>query len=78
METAARSFTGFIVEAKRNELVFNLQKAKFLSLLLDGSTDAENVDNEHLVPAISREELQCMRLVGVGIDGAAANVASAG
>lgn len=121
-EIAARSFTGFIAEAKRNELVFNLQKAKFFSLLLDGSTDAANVDNELLlavwfdkdgtgekvctrtnylrisrpstvsamgifnilqaavqglgIPAISGEE--CTRLVGIGTDGAAANIASAG
>ena len=113
---------GFIAEAKRNELVFNLQKAKFFSLLLDGSTDAANVDNELLltvwldkdgtgekvctrtsylrigrpstvsatgifnilqaavlglgIPAISGEE--CTRLVGIGTDGAAANIASAG
>jgi len=121
-ETAARSFTSFIAQAKRNELADKLQAAKFFSLLLDGSTDAGNVDNELLlavwfdkdgvgekvytrtsylcisrpstitalgifdvvqaavqklgIPAISAE--QCAKLVGIGTDGAAANIASAG
>ena len=119
-ETAANSFTGYIAQAKRNELVVNLQKAKFFSLLLDGSTDAGNIDNELLlvvwfdkdgvdekvytrtsylcisrpstatgiydvvqaavqklgIPAISGE--QCTKLVGIGTDGAAANIAGAG
>ena len=48
-ETAASSFTGYIAQAKRNKLVVNLQKAKFFSLLLDGSTDAGNIDNELLL-----------------------------
>ena len=48
-ETAAKSFTGYIAQAQRNELAVNLQKAKFFSLLLDGSTDAGNVDNELLI-----------------------------
>ena len=121
-ETTANSFTGYIAQAKRNELVVNLQKAKFFSLLLDGSTDAGNIDNELLlvvwfdmdgvgekvytrtsylcisrpstatalgiydvvqaavqklgIPAISGE--QCTKLVGIGTDGAAANIACAG
>jgi len=44
-ETATKSFTS---QAQRNELAVNLQKAKFFSLLLDGSTDAGNVENELL------------------------------
>ena len=121
-ETAAKSFTGYIAQAQRNELAVNLQKAKFFSLLLDGSTDAGNIDNELLLvvwfdkdgvgekvytrtsyscisrpvtatalgifdvvqaavqklgfPAISGE--QCTKLVGIGTDGAAANIAGAG
>ena len=46
-ETAAKSFTGYIAQAQRNKL--DLEKAKFFSLLLDGSTDAGNVDNELLL-----------------------------
>ena len=118
-ETATKSFTS---QAQRNELAVNLQKAKFFSLLLDGSTDAGNVENELLLavwfdkdgagekvyartsylcisgpatatalgifdvvqtavqklgfPAISGG--QCTKLVGIGTDGAAANIASAG
>ena len=45
-ETTGRSFVHISAEAKRQELVENLRKAKFFSLLLDGSTDAGNVDNE--------------------------------
>ena len=48
-ETAAKSFTGYIAQAQRNKLVMNLQKAKFFLPLLDGSTDASNVDNELLL-----------------------------
>ena len=48
-ETAAESFTSYIAQAQRNELAVNLQKAKFFSLLLDGSTDGGNVENELLL-----------------------------
>jgi len=48
-ETAAKSFTGYIAQAQRNKLFVDLEKAKFFSLLLDGSTDAGNVDNELLL-----------------------------
>ena len=121
-ETASKSFTSYIAQAQCNELAVNLQKAKFFSLLLDGSTDAGNVENELLLavwfdkdgagekvyartsylcisgpatatalgifdvvqtavqklgfPAISGG--QCTKLVGIGTDGAAANIASAG
>ena len=51
-ETTARSFTHFIAEAKRNQLVSTLQNTKFFSLLLDGSTDAANVDNELLLAVL--------------------------
>ena len=121
-ETAAKSFTSYIAQAQRNELAVNLQKAKFFSLLLDGSTDAGNVENELLLavwfnkdgagekvytrtsylyisgPATATalgifdavqaavQKLgfsaisggQCTKLVGIGTDGAAANIASAG
>ena len=50
-ETAGRSFIHFAAEARRQELLETLQKAKFFSLLLDSSTDAGNIDNE-LVPAV--------------------------
>jgi len=121
-ETAAKSFTGYIVQAQRNKLFVDLEKAKFFSLLLDGSTDADNVDNELLlvvwfdkdgvgemvftrtsylciskpatatalgifdviqaavhklgIPAINEEH--CTKLVGIGTNGAAANIAGAG
>ena len=48
-EIAAKSFTSYIAQAQCNELAVNLQKAKFFSLLLDGSTDAGNVENELLL-----------------------------
>ncbi len=50
-ETAAKSFTHYIVESQRQQLVYTLQSATFYSLLMDGSTDAVNVDNE-LLPVV--------------------------
>ena len=121
-ETTAREFTHFIAESHRQELVLTLESAKFFSLLLDGSTDAGNLDNELLlvvwcdregegecvrtrisyftvtrpasvsaeglfdvlggalqslgISSITREE--CSKLVGLGTDGASANIARAG
>ena len=48
-ETAARSFIHFIAETKRNKLTLSLQQGKFFSLLLDGSTDSRNIENEIMV-----------------------------
>ena len=46
-ETAGRSFVHFIAESQKQELVSDtLQKVKFFSVLLDGSTDSGNIDNE--------------------------------
>ena len=45
-EVAGRSFVHFVVEAKRREVVDTLSKADLFSLLLDGSTDKGNCDNE--------------------------------
>ena len=123
-ETSARSFIHFIAEAQRKKLVTVLQQAKFFSILLDGSTDSRNIENELLlvvwldkdgqtngervitrtsylkvtrpltattkgifdvlqtalqglgISAISREG--CAKIVGIGIDGASANIAGAG
>ena len=123
-ETSARSFIHFMAEAQRKKLVTVLQQAKFFSILLDGSTDSRNIENELLlvvwldkdgqtngervvtrtsylkvtrpltatakgifdvlqtalqglgISAISREE--CAKIVGIGTDGASANIAGAG
>ena len=48
-EIAAKEFAHFIAESKRQELVHTLQSAKFFSLLMDGSNDAGNIDNELLL-----------------------------
>ncbi len=45
-DQAGKTFIHFIAESKRNELTERLKKAKFFSLLLDGSTDKGNIDNE--------------------------------
>ena len=45
-EHAGKTFVHFIAESKRHELSQHLKKAHFFSLLLDGSTDKGNVDNE--------------------------------
>ena len=121
-ETAGKSFVHFIAESKRQELALELQKAKFFFLLLDGSTDAGNVDNElELVVWFDRDGAnervctrtsyfaimqpstttasgmfdalqqslgcfgiqtidceECARLIGIGTDGASANIARRG
>ena len=36
----------YIAESRRQELITRLGNAKYFSLLLDGSTDKANIDNE--------------------------------
>ena len=48
-ESTAKSFTGYFAQAQKNELAINLQKAKFFSLLTDGSTDSGIVDRKLLL-----------------------------
>ena len=48
-ENAGKDFMHYIAMAKRQVLLQKLTKAKFFSLLLDGSTDKGNVDNEVLL-----------------------------
>ena len=48
-QNAGRIFCYFIAESKKEHLVEALSKAKFFSLLLDGSTDTGNIDDELFV-----------------------------
>ena len=48
-EKASKGFAHFIAEASRMKVVTQLKNCKFLSILLDGSTDSGNVDNELLM-----------------------------
>ena len=48
-DTNAREFVHFIAESQREELICILKEAKFFSLLLDGSTDTANYENELLL-----------------------------
>ena len=48
-ENAGKDFMHYIAEAKRHDLLQKVTKAKFFSLLLDGSTDKGNIDNEILL-----------------------------
>ena len=121
-ENAGKEFIHYIAETKREELKQRLGSAKFFSLLIDGSTDKGNIDNEAIlvvwcehdgldekvhtrmeyftvvrpqsvtaqgllhvlesglkglgVNEISAEH--CRKLVGIGTDGASANIAAAG
>ena len=112
----------YIVESRRQDLSLTLSKALFFSLMMDGSTDHSNADNELLLvlwcdPDGSDEKIHtrmsylsihkphhvtaeglfqplryglqclgiqsitqeaCSKLVGIGTDGAAANVAANG
>ena len=45
-EIACRNFTHYIAECIKQTLYNRLGTANFFSLLLDGSTDSENVENE--------------------------------
>ena len=45
-ETAGKEFIHYIAKARREELKQRLFNAKFFSVLLDGSTDKGNIDNE--------------------------------
>ena len=119
---AGKTFCHFIAESRREQLVEKLTKAKFLSLLIDGSMDAGNVHDEMFLVlwcdidrrhggdemvhtnmsyfAVERPKQvdakgllqsslcrlgmqaidgeQCKLLVGIGTDGASANIAAAG
>lgn len=119
-ETAGKEMMHYIAESRRQELKQTLAKSKFFSLLLDGSTDTANIDNELIlavwcdrdgsdekihtrmeyftvvrpqsvtakglfnvletalqglgIKEISAEK--CLKLVGIGTDGASANIAA--
>ena len=45
-EAAGKTFIHYIAESRRCELADHLKKANFFWLLLDGSTDEGNIDNE--------------------------------
>ena len=48
-ENAGKELIHYIAESRRQELKQKLANAKFFSLLLDGSTDTGNIDNELLL-----------------------------
>ena len=45
-EVACKTFTHYIAESRRLEMFDKLKQAKFFSLLIDGSTDKGNADDE--------------------------------
>lgn len=48
---AGTSFTHYIAEAKRQDVVTKVMKARFFSLVQDGSTDQGNIENEIILVA---------------------------
>ena len=48
-QNAGKEFIRYIVESRRQEVKQTLANAKFFSLLLDGSTDTGNIDDEVLL-----------------------------
>ena len=48
-ENAGKEFVHYIAETRRRDVLTTLAKAKFFSLLMDGSTDHSNADNELLL-----------------------------
>ena len=121
-EVAGKTFCHYIAKSRREDLLKCLSQAKYFSLLMDGSTDAGNIDDEIFLIlwcdadgsnekvttrmnffAVDRPQevtgqglFDCMRsalgrlgitginpdackhLVGIGTDGASANIAAAG
>ncbi len=121
-QNAGKDFCHFIAESKREELTQKLAKAQFFSILMDGSTDTGNIDDELFLVlwcdtncddeairtnmsyfAVERPKKvdaqgifdcmqnslnrigiksltadQCKLLVGIGTDGASANIAGRG
>ena len=45
-QNAGKTFCHFIAVSKREQLVEKLAKAQFFSILMDGSTDTGNIDDE--------------------------------
>ena len=56
-ENAIKTFCHFIAESQREELAESLSNAKFFSLLMDGSTDKGNIDDELLCCGVTLMEL---------------------
>lgn len=48
-ENAGKEFVHYIAESGRQDMLSKIAKAKFFSLLMDGSTDQSNADNELLL-----------------------------
>ena len=48
-EKSCREFVQYIAESRRHDLHTTLSKAMFFSLMMDGSTDCSNADNELLL-----------------------------
>ncbi len=48
-ENAGKEFVHYIAESNRQDLLSSISNAKFFSLLMDGSTDQRNTDNELLL-----------------------------
>ena len=46
---SAKLFTHFIAESQRQQLLQGLTKSKFCSFLMDGSTDASNVEQQLVI-----------------------------
>ena len=46
---AGKTFTHYIAKAKRQELAKKLEHTNFFSLLMDGSTDSSNAENERFM-----------------------------
>ena len=121
-QNAGKTFCHFIAESRRQQLIENLSNAQFFSLLMDGSTDTANIDDEMFLVlwcdvdhddqlvhtnmnyfCVSRprkvdgqglfdcvedslrrlgiqaiDSKECQMLIGIGTDGASANIAAAG
>ena len=55
-DNAGKTFVHYIAESRKQELVDDVKRAKFFSLLIDGSTDKGNYDNEVVMVALCDTE----------------------
>ena len=83
-EIAGKTFTHYVVQSQRQQVLDRIVQAKFFSLLIDGSTvDAAGLF-QNLSIALRKlgctevDVEHCSKLVAIGSDGAATNIARGG
>ncbi|XP_063970390.1 zinc finger protein 862-like [Lytechinus pictus] len=61
----AQVFTGFLAEDVRFKGDEDIRKARYISVLIDGSTDKSTIENEVLYIKYLQDEMPCMKFLGI-------------